>query len=406
MRIAFVSYEYPLDTNGGGIGTYLRQVAGQLVAAGHAVDVFCGTPGASRREADQGARIHLIRSAGSPAFKEEVTGPFVQAHGAQAYDVVEGCDFDASALRVHQALPALPYVVKLHTPRFFVDELHHVPTRPWDRVRIALGAIRRLRWPRRVPIRAGAAARDELAGIQSAHEVAAPSTAIARLAREWCGAALPPVSVFPYPFVPGPELLTADPQRSTRRVTYLGRLEARKGVLDLAAAVPLIARAAPDVHFRFVGRDQPSPLSGVGMQAYLRKRLAGAPAEVAGPVAPADIPRLLAESDIVVVPSHWENHAMVCCEAMAAGCAVVASDRGGLPEILDEGRCGRLVPPRRPDLLAAAVGALLAAPAERSALGAAARRRILEHFSAERVLALQLASYDRAIHRARSLAPA
>lgn len=405
MRIAFISYEYPLDTNGGGIGTYLRQVAGLLASTGHEVEVFCGTPGASRTAGDNGCTVRLIHSAGSPFFKDEVLEPFTHCHAAKAYDVVEGCDFDASAVQIKRKFPALPYVVKLHTPRFFVDELHHVPTRALHRLRILLGSLRRGRWPRPIPIRATAAAREEIAAITLADQVAAPCEAIARLAGEWCGGQLPPTLVFPYPFVPSPELLTPDPDRVTTRVSFIGRIETRKGVLDLAAAIPLVTSTFPGVRFRFVGREQPSPDPALGMHAYLRRQLAGEPVEIFGPVSPTEIPRLLGETDIAVFPSHWENHALVCCEALAAGCAVVASNSGGMAEILKQGACGLLAPPHDPTQLAAAICRLLADPEERKRLGRAGRRRILEDYSLERVLPQQLDCYRAAQLRCRTNPP-
>jgi L-malate glycosyltransferase len=71
-------------------------------------------------------------------------------------------------------------------------------------------------------------------------------------------------------------------------------------------------------------------------------------------------------------------------EAMAAGRPVVATDVGGNPELVEDGRTGLLVPSRNPVALAQAIEKLLADPELRERMGRAARRRVAERFSLER----------------------
>jgi glycosyltransferase involved in cell wall biosynthesis len=403
MRIAFISHEFPPDTGGGGIGTYLAQVSGWLAEAGHDVEVFCGAAGSAgtQRHAN-GVVIHRLRGDGAEAFRAAVVPAVTAAHAARAFDVLEANDFDAPALALKRVLPRLPCVVKLHTPRFVIDELHHrEPTRA-QRWRMWLGALRRgQRLAPPAPIRDQPAAQAELAGLAAADEIAAPSEAIARAAAEWLPAIADRISVFPYPYVPAPELLALTPTGTTGRVTFLGRLEMRKGVLELADAIPHVLAAHPRTRFRFIGRAMPSPEAGLDMQAYLERRLQRhrAQVEFTGPVPPERVRAFLGETDLLVAPSHWESFGLVCCEGLAAARAVVGSANGGMAEILDHGSCGRLVPPGDSGALAQAINKLLAAPAEQIRLGLAGRRRILEHYAASPVLAAQLASYQRAIAR-------
>lgn len=403
MRIAFVSYEFPPETGGGGIGTYLAQIVGILARAGHDVQVFAGSPDSSSQSGlPDGGRLHRIAINRAEDFRATVLGPFLAEHDRQPFDVMEGTDFDASALEIKRTRPEIPYVVKLHTPRFAIDELHARPPGVWSRMRMTLGALRRGRWPRTVPIREQAPAHAELEAIRLADEIAAPSQAIADAALRWTPLSRERISVFPYPFEPGPDLLSIPAGGSTHRVTFLGRLETRKGVLDLAAAIPLVLRQRPDTHFRFIGRPMNSPLHGVDMRTYLEKQLAphAHAVEFAGPLPPKDIPGALAETDILVAPSHWESFGVVCCEGMAAARAVIGSNQGGMVEILDNGRCGVLVPPHSPEAIASGVLGLLEDPARRRAMGLAARQRILSVFSAETVLKAHLSSYERAISQA------
>jgi glycosyltransferase involved in cell wall biosynthesis len=109
------------------------------------------------------------------------------------------------------------------------------------------------------------------------------------------------------------------------------------------------------------------------LTARLRERVAasGAPVRLLG--ARSDVPRLMAAADVFALPSAWEARALVVQEAMAAGTPVVASDVGGLPELV--GDAGVLVPPGDPGALATAVRGLLDGPDRAAALGAAGRRR-------------------------------
>ncbi len=95
----------------------------------------------------------------------------------------------------------------------------------------------------------------------------------------------------------------------------------------------------------------------------------------------ADVPDILAATDIWVMPSLSEGLPLALLEAMFAGKAIVASAVGGIPEVIVSERDGLLVPPRDPEALAAALERLIASAALRSALGKAARERAAEGFS-------------------------
>jgi len=107
----------------------------------------------------------------------------------------------------------------------------------------------------------------------------------------------------------------------------------------------------------------------------------------------------LERAGIVVVPSLGEGFGMVALEAMARGRAVVASDVGGLPEIVADGETGLLVPPGDADALAAALLALARDPARARVLGEAGRRRAQVEFSVERCVERTDALYRAALAR-------
>ncbi len=151
-------------------------------------------------------------------------------------------------------------------------------------------------------------------------------------------------------------------------IGFVGRLEPRKGVHDLLAAVPALRGAIPGARFVLVGDDP-----------YV-----SAPEYTAGLLAEAarlgvqhwgwrdGAPGLMRHMDVLVLPSHSEPFGTVLAEAMAVGTPVVATAVDGLVEVIEDGVSGRLVPPGDPPALA---GAVLAVLDRREAMSLAARRR-------------------------------
>lgn len=148
-------------------------------------------------------------------------------------------------------------------------------------------------------------------------------------------------------------------------VGFVGRIEPRKGPLDLVRAAPLIRAALPDARIVLVGDDPYDSAPG-----YARRVRGSSDVEHIPWV--ADGAAVMRHLDVLVAPSRQEPFGTVLAEAMAAGTPVVATRVGGLAEVVADGVTGRLVPPGRPAELAAAVLEVLA---DRERMGAAARRR-------------------------------
>ncbi|MBI3607874.1 MAG: glycosyltransferase [Nitrospirae bacterium] len=107
-----------------------------------------------------------------------------------------------------------------------------------------------------------------------------------------------------------------------------------------------------------------------------------------------DVPELLRSIDILVVPSERESFGMAAVEAMAMQVPVVASDVGGLSEVIEHGKTGFLVPPRDPLALAEAIETLICSPALRVEMGRRGRQRVEQYFSLEKNVASTKALYD------------
>lgn len=200
--------------------------------------------------------------------------------------------------------------------------------------------------------------------LRSARLVIAASTALAESAGE-LGARRVEV-------IPSGVDLPADvgAEASPPEVLYAGRLSAEKGVDELVAAT----------------RGMKLVVVGDGP---LRNRVPGA----LGFVPHDELQRLYARAAVVACPSRREGFGVVCLEAMAHGRPVVATNVGGLRDLVVDGETGLVVPPRDPAALRAALGRLLADPGLRSELGAAGRERARERFSWETVTDATVAAY-------------
>lgn len=107
-----------------------------------------------------------------------------------------------------------------------------------------------------------------------------------------------------------------------------------------------------------------------------------------------DVPEILAASDIFVLPSNWEGLPLTIIEAMMAGLPIAATRVGGVPELVEDGVTGYLVPPQNAHALGEAIGKLLADSGLRQRMGKAGRRRALEQFSLDRMLRETQAVYE------------
>jgi glycosyltransferase involved in cell wall biosynthesis len=111
-----------------------------------------------------------------------------------------------------------------------------------------------------------------------------------------------------------------------------------------------------------------------------------------------DVPDLLGAADLFVLPSRWEGLGLVFLEAMAVGLPVVATRISAVPEVVQDGETGWLVPAGDPASLATALLTALDDPAERRRRGAAGRVRLEQRFGLERMLDETLAVYDEVLN--------
>jgi starch synthase len=198
--------------------------------------------------------------------------------------------------------------------------------------------------------------------------------------------------------------LGVDP--ATPFVLFVGRITRQKGILHLVRA---IRHLAPGLQVVLCAGAPDTKEIGAEMAALVEeaKREHAAVVWIPEMIPKEDVIVLYTHAAVFVCPSVYEPFGIINLEAMACETPVVASAVGGIPEIVVPGETGLLVPleaegggsaePRDPEAfsraLAAAVNELVADPARRSAMGRAARERVLAHFSWRYIAELTLDFY-------------
>jgi len=176
-------------------------------------------------------------------------------------------------------------------------------------------------------------------------------------------------------------------------VACVGSLKEVKGHKYLLQAMPLILRDVPNVQFLIIG-DGP-------LQPELRSLATalGIADKVCFAGLREDVRTILPAIDILVQPSLQETFSLAILEAMAAEKTVVATKVGGIPELVEDGRTGLLVPPENPSAIAKAVISLLSSPYKRRMFGVAGGKRFREFFTAEKMVRRYKEIYEFCLER-------
>jgi len=169
------------------------------------------------------------------------------------------------------------------------------------------------------------------------------------------------------------------------RVVSVGRLVPWKGMPGIVDAIARVSEQVPGVSLAIAG-DGPDRDA---LERFMHVRL-GASGVVTGPLSHADTLALIKDADVFVLNSTYEGLSHLLIEAMALGKAIIATDVGGNPELIEDGKNGLLVPSGDRDALVEALTHLLKTPKHQQQLGRAAQEsamrftiaRMIEHTSA------------------------
>jgi glycosyltransferase involved in cell wall biosynthesis len=163
-------------------------------------------------------------------------------------------------------------------------------------------------------------------------------------------------------------------------VVYVGRMVSKKGLHVLIKAMPEVLRVFPETRFLFVGGGNvPLYKEIIGRMGIPKKNFS-----FVGHVGYLERQKILREATVFVNPSFFENCSISILEAMSCSSAVVASDVGGNPEIIESGKNGLLIPVFDNKKLAESVISLLENENFNREIGREARRTVERSFSSEK----------------------
>lgn len=185
-------------------------------------------------------------------------------------------------------------------------------------------------------------------------------------------------------------------------LVIVGMIRSEKGHTTFLKAALRVIKSHPQARFAIVGegtgpRALEHKCADILRTAFGAEDLRYTPVFMAG--YRSDVRDAMAAADVIVVPWHAEAQSRVVPEAFAMGRAVIASDVGGLPDIVKHNETGLLVPPRDDARLAEAMIALIDDPARRAQLAAGVRSFAEKHLSIDARMEETVAMYRRLISR-------
>jgi glycosyltransferase involved in cell wall biosynthesis len=364
VRVLVVSGIWPPDV--GGPASHAPEVAEFLRGRGHEVEVVTT---ADSEPGPEPYAVHWVQRA-TPLGVRHAAAAALIARRAREADVVYATSMLGRA-GLGTAVGRAPLVVKLTTDPAF------------ERARrrgLVRGSIEDFQRAGGLAISALRRARDLTLG--RASYIVCPSAYLRELALGW---GLPPerVGVLPNPVqvptLPPREELRAKHGLEGPTLVTAGRLVAQKALEVALAAVELV----PEARLLVVGD---------GEEREQLEARAGERVSFLGARPRSEVFELYRAADLAVLSSRWENFPHALVEALAVGTPVVATAVGGVPEIVDDGQNGLLVPPDDAEELAAAIRIGLAGR-ERLATVAAAS---VERFAPERIYGELLAILEAA----------
>jgi glycosyltransferase involved in cell wall biosynthesis len=380
-RIALITERFPPDV--GGLAASVGRLARGLTDRGEPVDVFYLTaelaPGEIRREAREGVSLHLL---GRHRRVEDTLAGWI-AH-------LESEHRSAPFSVLHAYYATSPGFVAVHA-----GDLLGVPS---------VVSVRGNDVDRTVLDPAKAA--HTLHALRGADAVTANSRDLARKAAGLGGrreVALIPNGVDAERFRPlprDPDLLSRLGLEDRHVIGFVGEARAKTGLADLLLAYRRLASGAgadrgngrPETTLLLVGGVRPDDR---GLVEVFRAQNPTLHTVVVDPVVPRALVAYYALLNVLVLPSLRDGLPNALLEGMACGRAVVATDVGGMPDVLRDGENGILVPAGDVERLADSIRALLDDRDRRKQLGQEARLTVQEGFTPERELDLTQQVYRR-----------
>lgn len=396
MNICLVSQEYPPETARGGIGTQTWNKARTLARLGHVVHVLscAAEPGPElQTKTDAGVTVHRMQP---PGFEFPV-------YDASAYWV----GYTWSVLRQLHHLMQMTEFDVIDFAEYGAEGLaYQLDRTPWNWVPVVVQLygplamfVERMGWPQKDSEFYRIGTSMEGISIRQADGLMACSANIADFTASYYEVPRESIDVV-YCDVDTEMFRPLGNGRTNEKPTvlFVGNITFNKGVKTVFDAVLRLRSKYPDIRLQILGKTDDSLAEE--LQAEVRRNGAARNIEFAGFIDRARIPEFYRRAHVFASPAqHEPGVANVYLEAMACGCAVVASATGGAPEAVVDGETGFLVPFNDVEATAAALDRILSDALLRRRMGEAGRKRVEEIFATDKCVQRVLATYEKAIDR-------
>jgi starch synthase len=171
---------------------------------------------------------------------------------------------------------------------------------------------------------------------------------------------------------------------SKRVILFVGHFGLRKGIIFLVRALDIVRREIPDVHLLCIG-GTPKWLGGVDYRQILLSEVnrlgLNKHVTLSEAVKNHELPPIYNSSELLALPSYYETFSKVCLEAMSCGIPVVSTNMGGIPEVIEDGITGQLVPYGSVRKLGDAILDIMQDKDRARSMGINGRQRVLKMFT-------------------------
>ena len=389
MHICFISREYFPSLRGGGIASYVKEMAYAMHELGHQVTVIAASDDTRQQSDKMDHGIRIIRLKGGDFVirgveKASLYHRFRFLYRFLSYrkaivktirnlnniDVIEVPEYGAEGYFLKKI--GIPVITRLHTPAMF------------DRNTLGIVKYRGLN---KVFVWTG---RKELSLIKKSQYLSSCSQALADWTMDNLNIEKSRIKVIFNPValphnigqkITNEEFKDSQGAGVKPSIVFVGTISDVKGCNDLFEAGQILAKRKVDFDMCLYGK------MGEYAKRLKLKEKGNNWFHVMGKVDREHVYSIYQQATVVCFPSWWDNMPMVCLEAMGVGAIVLGSSSGGMREIIEDGKSGYLIEPHNPQKLADKLLELLQLNADqRKMISENAKQRIMTHFEKSVVL--------------------
>lgn len=395
MHICFVCREYIPSLRGGGIASYIKEMAHGLSEKGHKVTVICASDDTKEEYSYQDGKVEVIRLKGGDFLIPEKESTSILKKFRTFYrffsyrrriletilklkdiDIIEVPEYGAEGYYLNKL--SIPVITRLHTPMLldhFYFNIQKLNKNNWHYYWQGL---------------------QEFKQMKQAKYITSCSTSLKEWSSKLLGIQDNKIQVIYNPIQTSRWVLKTNHLQnlSAKTILFAGTICDWKGCGDLAEACQMLqSNTQMPFELHLIGKN--------GIYAEeLQKKYGRYPwFKLIGKIPREELMKRYAEADVICFPSWWENMPMVCIEAMLCGGIVIGSNSGGMSEIISNEENGFLIPPHQPKILAKTIQkAINLSEQRRQEISQKAQKRIRNDFSMDTILQQTISYYQQVIN--------